>query len=180
MPRLAPSACFVFSVLLVGKGASQEAAEFGQWTENPSAEIIVLNLTGELANAYALKTGEAGTGGESRTIATRALVTGSVDPTSVQVEHSKRVKRESAVDRLVTLTARVERTAIKSFVRTVYQGQFTFSGRPSEKHAGSFADGQPAEQPTVRARHFSIPSLSLSNLEGVKLRTWTVESEVGE
>jgi hypothetical protein len=161
-------------VLLNGDVYSQQPAVF---SKQPAAEqigSIVLNMSGDLAREYARMTGaidgNATRGG--RIISTTAVIVSPLGHNKVQIQHSAQFKTEAGPDRLVTLTATVNKTAMQSLVRTVFVGDFTFSSSPADSVSG--------ESPTVTARHLSIPLLSLDDPKHVKLRSWTLESETGK
>jgi hypothetical protein len=138
------------------------------------ADSIVLEMTGELAREYAQISGSIegnkNLGGFS--ISTTAVISQRLENEQVRIEHMAQVTKDGQPDRLVTLTATVDKTAMRSFVRTVFMGEFRFSDSPDSKEL--------AESPTVSATHLSTTHLSLTELKGVKIRSWTLESEIGE
>lgn len=164
------------AVLMLPSGNvfSQQPTVFCQPSTWKQTGSIVLEITGELAREYAQVSGSMdgneNLGGFS--ISTTAVISQRLQNDQVRIDHIAQVTKEGRPDRLVTLTATVDKTAMRSFVRTVFEGEFTFSDSPDAKEFG--------ESPTVSARHLSTTLLSLTELKGVKLRSWTLESEIGE
>ena len=154
-----------------GNVFSQQPTVFSRQSKEKQTGIIVLNMSGDLARAYARISGsidgDEGLGGLN--ISTTAVIAQRLENDQVRVEHSAPVKSEGKPDRLVTLTATVDAEKIRFFVRTVYTTSYS---SPDAKESG--------EKPTLSLSHQSTPVLSLADLEGVKLRSWTLESEIGE
>lgn len=149
---------------------------FGQQPRQQPTGVIVLKMSGELAQQYAQVSGaiEGVESPRARNIRTSAVVVQSLENGEVRIEHSALVKREGKPDRLVTLTATVDSKMIRLFDRTVFDKTtvFTFSGpSPGAKEAG--------KTPVLSPGH-SARELSLANLQRVKLRSWRLESETGE
>lgn len=155
-------------VLSSGNVFSQQPTVFSRQKQTG---VIKLKMSGDLAREYAQISG-AIDGLSGHSISATAFIAKRLENDQVRIEHSAHVTREGKTDRLVTLTATVDETAIRSLVRTMFDGDFTFSDSPARKEAG--------ESPTVSARHLAVPFLSLADLNGIKLRTWTLESELGE
>lgn len=160
-------------VLQSGNVFSQQPTVFSKSRVKPT-EAVVLKLTGELAREYAQISGsmDADERLDGCNISTTAVIAQRLKNDQVRIEHIAQVSREGRPDRLVTLTATVDTTAMRSLVRTVFEGDFTFSDATTAKES--------CESPTVIARHLSIPFISLADLEGVKLQSWTLESTIGE
>lgn len=147
---------------------------FSQHSRWNQTGVITLKMSGELAREYAIISDRIDVDEilGDLSISTNAVIAQRLDNEQVKIEHSAQVTREGRTDRLVTLTATVDEKKITSLVRTVYEGTFTFSNSPLSKEVG--------ESPTVNATHFSVPFLSMAELKGVEIRSWTLESEIGE
>lgn len=158
-------------VLSSGNVFSQQPTVFSQQLTEKHTGVIVLNMSGELARKYA-QISESIDGDESLgdlRISTTAVIAQRLENDQVRVEHSAPVKSEGRPDRLVTLTTTVDAKKIRSFVRTVYTTSYS---SPAAKEAG--------EKPTLSPSHHSTPGLSLADLKGIRLRSWTLESEISE
>lgn len=164
----------VVLVLPIGNAFAQQPTVFSQQSKVKQTGSIVLELSGDLYREYAQIYGSMdeneSLGGFS--ITTTAVIAERLENDQVRIDHVAQVTREGRPDRLITLTATVDKTATRSLVRTVFEGDFTFSDSPASKESG--------ESSTVSARHLSIPFLSLADLNGVKLRSWTLETEIGD
>lgn len=162
------------TMLFNGNASSQQPTVFSKQPSSEQTGMIVLNLSGDLARDYARMIGaiDGDAIGVRREIATTAVIVPPLGQNTVRIQHRAQVESEAGPDRLVTLTAVVDKTAVRSFVRTVIAGEFSFSDSPTEPESG--------ESTTVTARHLSSPILSLADREDVRLRSWTLESEVGE
>jgi len=161
----------VLSVLSSGRLFSQQPTVF---SPEEQTGVIMLRMTGDLAREYAQRTGSIDGDGipGNVSISATAVIAQRLRNNQVRIEHSASVKREGRPDRLVTLTATVDEENIRSLVRTVFGGEFRFSNSPGTKNTD--------KSPSVTAHHLAVPLLSLANLSGVKLQTWTLESEISE
>lgn len=161
-------------VLQSGSVSSQQPTVFSQPSTETQSSPVVLNMSGDLAGKYAQIAGpidgDEDLGG--LIISTTAVMAQRLENDKLRIEHSAQVTTEGRPDRLVTLTATVAKTSIRSLVRTVLEGDFTYFNSRAARDAG--------ESPAVSARHLSVPFLSLADLKGIKLRCWTLESEIGE
>ena len=142
--------------------------------EGSSANVgdhLFVQMTGELAKEYAqcsgvLQKNEAPAGLDVQTTATVAqtLANG-----RIRIEHWAPIKRDGKQDRLLTLTAIVDRTNITTDVTP--KGTHVYASPAAHK------DGA---KPSLTAEDANVLRLQLSDLKGVKLRTWTLASEIGE
>jgi hypothetical protein len=128
-------------------------------------------MTGDLAKEYARRTGslkwnEAPAGLQ---ISTSATVAQKRDDGRFRIEHFSHINRVGNLARLVTLTAIVDSTKIASDV--------TPKNTPVYR---SPADHQKSVKPTLTQKDQSALRLELSELKGVKLRTWALAEEIGE
>lgn len=172
MFRRTLSTLVALAVLSSGTVFSQQPTVFSQQSTEKQTGIIVLRMSGDLARKYAEISGPVD-GDQVRgglSISTTAVIVQHLENDQVRIEHSAPVKREGRPHRLVTLTATVDKEAIRSLVRTVFAASYS---SPAAKEAG--------EIPTLSSPiHHSTPVLSLAALKGVKLRSWTLESKIGE
>lgn len=157
------------SVLTSGTVFSQQPTVF---SPQERTGVIMVRLSGELAREYAQVTGPTNGDGipGNLNISTTAVIAQRLPNNQLRIEHSALVKRVGRPDRLVTLTATVDEKHIRSLARTVFEGDFTFLKSPRTNDTG--------KSPTVTADHFALPFLSLADLNGAKLQTWTLESEI--
>ena len=101
-------------------------------------------------------------------ISTIATVAQHLDNGKIRIEHSTAVLEDGAPDRMVTLSAVVETSAIKS--SKTAKGTATYSP-PAAHKAG--------EKPVHTESETNQFTLQLNELKGVKLRNWTLASEIG-
>ena len=132
----------------------------------------MLKISGDLAQEYAkiIRPQGGGKSSDGLTISTIAVIAHQLKDDQVRIEHSAPVTFEGSPDRLVTLTATVDKKALRSFVRTAYSA--TMSLPAGEQSGKRPAVGKPI--------HYCTRVLALADLKGVKLRSWTLASEVGE
>jgi hypothetical protein len=164
----------VAMVLLVGNVNSEQPTVFANQSTEEQYRVLLLSLSGDLAEEYAQIVGSvAGIKTRAvRDISTTAFIAERLENNRLRIEHTTQFSGQGTPDRLVTLSATIDASQVKSLVRTVYEGSFSFADP-----TGEYATG---ESPAVKARHLSVPLLSLTDLTGVQLRSWTLESEVGE
>ncbi|MCA9193016.1 MAG: hypothetical protein KDB03_14675 [Planctomycetales bacterium] len=158
-------------VLSNGYLFSQEPTRFSR---EKQTRVITLEMSGELAKEYIKITGPID--GDEITgnfnITRTAFIADHLENDQVRIEHSAHVASEGSQYRLVTLTATVDEKNLRSLVRTVLVGDFAFSDSPDANESG--------KSPIMSTRHISATQLSLTELKGVKLRSWTLESEIGD
>jgi len=134
-------------------------------------DLLFIQMTGDLAKEYArctrsLKWNESPAGLQ---ISTSATVAQKRDDGRFRIEHSSHIKRDGNLARLVTLTAIVDSTKIASEV--------TPKNTPVYH---SPADHQKGVKPTLTQKDQRTLRLELSELKGVKLRTWALAEEIGD
>lgn len=132
---------------------------------------VTLNLTGELAHQYSQLVRPSGLKNPASGIhvSTSAVVAQHFEDGRVRLEHFMPVMTDDQQTGLVTLTATVDARLMQ--VREAPAGVATFA---------SPASHQRGEKPqfTTKTSHERI--VELSELKGVKLRSWTLRSEAGE
>jgi hypothetical protein len=128
---------------------------------------IAVNMTGDLAREYAKATGIKRDMKriDGLTIETMATVEQRLANGRIRIEHSSQVNQDGKAARLVTLTAIVSRSKVTNEV--------TPKGTKVYASPGS-KDGKVTTEQTEMLR------TSLSDLKGLKLRTWTLASEIGQ
>jgi len=134
-------------------------------------DLLFVRMTGDLAKEYAQRSGslrenEAPAGLE---ISTSATIAQTLDNGRIRIEHWSQIKRDGKQDRLLTLTAIVDRTKITTDV--------TRKGTPVYASPAAHKNGA---KPSLTTEDANVLRLQLSDLTGLKLRTWTLESEIGE
>ncbi|MBC8872776.1 MAG: hypothetical protein H8E44_25365 [Planctomycetes bacterium] len=132
---------------------------------------IVIRMTGDLARAYARRIdpsrqNEVPAGVQ---ISTTATVAQKIGDGRVRIEHFSHIKRNGNVTRLVSLTATVDVTKIVTDV--------TPENTPVYRSPADHGNGV---KPTLTRRDQKTCRLELSELKGLKLRTWTLAEEIGE
>jgi hypothetical protein len=163
-------------VLLTGNVYSQRPTIFSQQSTERQPAIIALNMSGDLAREYARIAGptENNETLDAHKISTTAFIAERLGNDQVRIEHSAQFKREGKPDRLVTLTGTVDTSTIRSLVRTVLEpNAISFSNN-------STAPKETGVSPAVKATHLSVRFLSLTDLTGIRLRSWTLESEIAK
>jgi hypothetical protein len=132
---------------------------------------VVLEMSGELAAEYTKLTNPAKR--DSIPNGLRITTTGSIaqrlENGRLRIEHSIPVWDNGVQTRLVTLTAVVDASAVKSTV--IPKGTQTFSS-PGASKAG--------EKGVETKTDSEQSTLELNDLKRVKLRTWKLENEIGE
>ena len=132
--------------------------------------LVVLELSGDLAAEYGKLTGvvKGDQVPKGLSISTTAIVAQHLEGKKVRIEHACPIIKHGAKTQLVTLTATVEKTAIKS---TKIPAATKIYRAPDA--------AQSDEQPKVTEKESNQLSLALSSLAGVKLRSWKLDSEIG-
>jgi len=133
-------------------------------------DTVILELSGELATEYTKLTNPAKR--DSIPHGLRITTTGSIaqrlENGRLRIEHSIPVWDSGIQSRLVTLTAVVDASAVKSTV--IPKGKQTFSS-PGASNAG--------EKGVETKTESEQSTLELTDLKRVKLRTWKLENEIG-
>jgi hypothetical protein len=134
-------------------------------------DMIEVQLTGDLAQQFAERTvpPEAGKLPEGLQVQFLGVVEQTFSDGRFRIEHSSQITREGKLHRLVTLTAVVD--ANQCATRVTPAGTATFS---------SPEDANREAQPALTTEASEMLTLQLSDLKGVKLRTWTLAEELGE
>ena len=132
---------------------------------------LVIRMTGDLAREYAQRTGSLG---ETKApagleIETHATIAQTLDNGRIRIEHSSHIKHDSKQDRLVTLTATVDRTKLTT--------NATRKGTPVYASPAAHRNGT---KPRLTTEDTKMLRLQLSELKGLKLRTWTLAEEIGD
>jgi len=133
-------------------------------------DLLVIRMTGDLAKQYARRTGspqetEASAG---LTIETTATIEQKLDGGRIRIEHRSHIVRDGHQARLVTLTAIVD------------SAKFTTDLTPRGTSIyASPADHKNGAHPRTTTEDTKTLRLELSELKGLKLRTWTLAEEVG-
>jgi hypothetical protein len=131
---------------------------------------LVIEMTGDVAKEYARRCGDASSASlEGLHISTTATIAQKLDDGRIRIEHFSNIKREGNQARLVTLTGTVESAKITIDV--------TPKGTPVY---ASPIDQKNHKKPTLTTQDTQTPRLQLSNLKGLKLRTWTLAEETGD
>lgn len=132
--------------------------------------FVVLEMSGELALEYGKLTGTVKSDQVPKdlSISTTAIVAQHLEGEKIRLEHSCPIMKKESSTQLVTLTVTVDKTAIK-----------TTETPAATKIYSSPGAGQSGEQPTVTENETKQLTLSLSDLTGVKLRTWKLVTEIG-
>ncbi len=132
---------------------------------------LFVRMTGERAKEYAKRSGllQENKAPASLKIEASAMVTQTLDNGRVRVEHWLPIKRKGKQEQLLTLAAIVNRTEITSDV--------TRKGTPVYASPGAHKNGA---KPSLITEDATELRLQLSDLKGLKLRTWTLASEIGE
>jgi hypothetical protein len=132
---------------------------------------IVIQMTGDLATEYGKRTGviKKDQLASGLQIETTATVSRKLDDGRIRVEHTSHIVRDDEPARLVTLTATVESAKLTTDVMP--KGTPVFVS-PTEHKNGT--------KPTLTTAETRTRRLTLSDLKGLKLRTWTLAEEVGD
>jgi len=123
-------------------------------------------MAGDLAKEYGRRTLPEAPDIPALQIETVAVVTQTLDDGRICLEHSFPVQQNGKLSRLVTLTVTVTPTEVTSTV--IPKGTPVFA-TPADREPG-FVSAE--ETRTLR--------IKLSNLRGVKLRTWSLVEEIGD
>jgi hypothetical protein len=127
---------------------------------------LAVRMTGDLAKEFAQRTGLLGKNDapDGLQIETIATIEQQLDDGRVRIEHSSHVNREGKTSRLVTLTGTVDPTAITTDITP----------------KGTSVYASPRAKPVLTTEETKMLRLKLSDLKGLKLRTWTLFEEIGE
>jgi len=122
---------------------------------------LFIRMTGDLAKEYSRHTGllrnnEAPAG---LRIEISATIVRELDNGRIRIEHSSLIKRDGKQARLITLTAEI-----------------TPKGTPIYASPAAHKKGT---KPKLTTRDSNMLRLQLSDLKGLKLRTWTLAEEIG-
>ncbi len=128
-------------------------------------------MTGKLAAEYGKLAGsiDGDRIPDGLNISTTAIVAQHLGDGRIRIEHTMPVMRDGAPIRLVTLTATVDATAVKT--SDIPAGTATYTS-PGEHRTG--------EKPTFTKDATKQFTLKLADLTGVKLRSWTLANEIGD
>jgi hypothetical protein len=130
-------------------------------------DLIVLEMTGELAVEYSRRVGTLNPGEDAPSglsITTMATVDQQLENGQLRIEHSRRCVDRDNKPRLVTLTAIVDATQITEYV--IPRGPAQRS--PSDPQQTQIDE----DKRGVR--------VELSDLKRLKLRTWSLTEEIGD
>ena len=127
---------------------------------------LAIQMTGDLAKEYAKRVGslrgnEAPGGLE---IETSATIAQHLNDGRIRIEHTSHVNRDGGTTRLVTLTATVDPAKITTGL--------TPKGTPVRV--------SPNAEPKPTTKVAKTLRLKLTDLKGLKLRTWTLSEEIGD
>lgn len=132
--------------------------------------FVVLEISGELAAEYGKLTGAVKNAQVPKglSISTTGIVAQHLEGEKIRIEHSCHIMNDGSSTQLVTLTATVDKTTIK-----------TTKIPAATKVYSSPGAAQSGEQPNVTENETKQLTLALSDLTGVKLRTWKLATEIG-
>lgn len=148
-------------VLLIGSGLIAQQHD----TATNIGEILSIKMTGDLAKEYARLTGSLrGDEAWGLQVDTTAMIAQKLNDGRIRIEHSSHVIRQGKTARLVTLTATVDTKDITADILP--------TGTPISASPGAVSEPSSKETKTLR--------LTLSNLKGLKLRSWSLSEEIGE
>jgi hypothetical protein len=141
-----------------------------QNTHGEVGDHVVIQMTGDLAAEYGkcigtIKKDQVPPGLE---ISTTATIAQKLRDGRVRIEHTSHIIRDREPVRLVTLTATVDSTKLTTDVTP--KGTAVYAS-PADHKNGSKSTLTTTETRTLR--------LTLSDLEGLKLRMWTLAEELG-
>ena len=131
---------------------------------------IVIQLAEDLAAEYGKRTGaiKSDQASPGLQIETTATVAQQLHGDRIRVEHTSPIVRDGQPTRLVTLTATVKSTRLRTIV--------TPKGTAVVASPAEHKKGAKPIQTTTETKTRRLP---LSDLEEVKLRTWTFAEELG-
>jgi hypothetical protein len=137
-----------------------------QNTSTKVGQHLVLQMTGDLAVEYAKCTGSINKDNvpPGLEIETTATIVQQLEDGLIRVEHTSHIVRDGEPDRLVTLTSTVDSTKLTTDV----------TPKGTEVYAS------PGAKPTRTTTETQTLRLSLSDLQALKLRTWTLAEELGD
>lgn len=162
-------------LMLVASAGLTNVESYAQQATSPDVTgFVVLEMSGEVAMEYLKLThppAQLEKMNQGLSIAVIATVTQQLENGRIRLEHSTTPYRENgAPDRLVTLSAVVKSSDVKKSETT--KNTATYSS-PAAQKAG--------EKPSVIEDKIVISQfiLELTDLKNVKLRSWTLASEIG-
>ncbi len=143
-----------------------ESSYAQQHTSTKVRDKLVIRMTGDLAVEYAKCTGSINKAKvlPGLEISTTARIAEVLNDGRYRVEHTSHIVRDGEPDRLVTLSATVDSTKLKTDV----------TPKGTEVYASPSARSTRTNKETQTLR------LTLSELQSLKLRTWILAEEIGE
>jgi hypothetical protein len=155
---------FVALMLVVGIGNHLCAQQKDPATK--VGDLVVITMTGDLAKEYARRTEslEANDSPEGLTIQTTAHIAQRFDDDRIRIEHESGIKTNGKTTRLVTLTATVDPSKVTTVVTP----------------KGTMLYSSPGAKPHPTTKETKQLEITLSDLKGLKLRTWILSEEIGK
>ncbi len=132
---------------------------------------LTIRMTGELAKEYAKRNGFRTTNDQQQNILieTPATISQKLGDRHFMIEHSSPIELDKKPQRLLTLTVIVDATR---FVTNVIPKNTPVYDSP--------ADHQKGVTPNLLQYEQRTNLLELSDLKGIKLRTWELMDEIGD
>ena len=132
---------------------------------------VVIQMTGELAAEYgkrvgAIKKDQVPAGLE---ISMTATIAQKLDGGRIRIEHTSHIVRDREPIRLVTFTTTVDSTKLTTGITP--KGTAVYASPAGHKNG---------TKPTLTAAETKTLRVTLSDLKGLKLRTWTLAEELGD
>lgn len=136
-----------------------------------AGDHLFLRMTGDVAKEYARLTGAFPENGAPAglEIETSATVTQALADRPIRIEHTSHIIRDGKRVRLVTLTGKIDRKEVTTEV--------TPKGTPVYASPEDYEKGS---KPTATNKDTKSLRLQLSNLKGLRLRSWALTEEIGE
>ncbi len=152
----------VVALALLGNGSSLAQ----QHTSAKVGEPLVIRMTGDLAVEYAkrIESIDKAKVQPGLEVSATARIAAVLKDGRYRVEHTSHIVRDGEPDRLVTLSATVDSTKLTTDV----------TPKGTEVYASPGARSTRTTEKTQTLR------LTLSELQSLKLRTWTLAEEIGE
>jgi hypothetical protein len=126
---------------------------------------IAITLSGDLAREYAKAIGDGPAAAEGLRIETMATLEQRLADGRIRIEHSSQINQAGKAPRLVTLSATIARSSVVTEVSP--KGTKVYAS-PNSKDA------------VITTKESAMHRATLSDLKGLKLRTWTLSSEIGK
>jgi hypothetical protein len=156
----------VFVVLMLAVGIGNHL--FAQQKDSAVKvdNLVVVTMTGDVAREYARRTESLGANDSSKglEIQTVASIAQRFDDGRIRIEHSSGIKTDGKTTRLVTLTATVDPSKVVTTVTS----------------KGTMLYASPGAKPFPTTEETKGLEITLSDLKGLKLRTWILSDEIGE